>query len=374
MDVVQDLYEKLSTLSSKSLDEVKELVKKKVEELSGLVSEEGAMYVVANELGVKLEGKPSSVGSSEYKKIDEINEDKVSVSLVAKVLRKYDLKEFESKNSSSKGKVQSLLVGDETGIIRVTFWGDQVEKIQDVDRDTIVDIKNGYVRENTSNSRLEVHFSNYSDIEVNPKDVSIEVKEIRPENTAKEIQDISLQDKNISIKATIVDVDIPRFYLGCPHTYKKVFVDEGKYISPDHGEVEPLKIPITNLVVSDSTGTISIVAFRDRAEELFSKKADEIVHLAEDLEGYREISKSMVGSQVEVAGNVSENQMTGELQLIVNDVIFKSVHSIEEVADEVMSENKESTQEEMKKSVDNSEVSIDDDLDIEEIDIDDDLL
>ena len=376
MDSLQQLYEKLSFQSSQDINALQEKVAQKVKELSGLVSEEGAIYIVANELGVKLEGKPSTVassGPSEYKKIDQINEAKVSVNVLAKVLRKYDLVEFESK-SGNPGKVQSVLVGDETGVIRVVFWGDKSDQLKEVDRDTIIDVKNGYVRENTNTSRMEVHFSDYSELALNPEGVEITVKEIKPETIFKEINDIEMGDKNISIRATIVDVDIPRFYLGCPHTFKKVFVDEGKYISPEHGEVDPIKVPITNLVVSDSSGTMGVVAFRNRAEELFSRDSEEIVKLAEDLDGYREISKSMVGSQIEVAGNVSENQMSGELQLIINDVIFAPKKDENAVADMIVEDEQTTSEDKKKTPLENDSVDLDDDLDIEEIDIDDDLL
>lgn len=400
MDSSQELYDILSSKTSKQQSELKELVSKKVKELSGLVSEEGAIYIVANELGVKLESKqPSSQSSSnsqEYKKIEEINQANMSLSLLAKVLKKYDLVEFEMK-SGDKGKIQSLLVGDETGIIRVAFWGDKSDEIVEVERDTIVDLKNVYVRENTTTSRMELHFSNYSDITINPENVEdIQVKSIKPESVPKSIEELELNDRNVSIKATIVDIDIPRFYLGCPHTFKKVFIDEGKYISPEHGEVEPMRIPITNCVVNDATGTLQIVAFRDRAEQLFSKKSEEIVNLAEDLENYREVTKNLVGSLVEVVGNVSENQMTGDIQLIVNDVVFVKKADEEEVADMIVedsntqnsqtqssvNESKNSEEEKGKKKDEtqtkNPQASsvdsfIDDDLDIEEIDLDDDL-
>lgn len=390
MEKIDELYETLSSQTSKSNSELKTLVENKVRELSGLVSEEGAIYIVANELGVKLESKsPAMAGGDssqiEHKKIDQIIEPKVSLNLVSKVLKKYDLIEFEMK-SGGKGQIRSLLVGDETGIIRCAFWGSKADLLEEVERDMIVEMKNIYVRENLNTSRMEIHFGDYSELVVNPEGIeNIEVKNVRPQSTSKQIEEIELEDKNISIKATIVDIDIPRFYLGCPHTFKKVFVDEGKYISPEHGEVEPIKIPITNCVVNDSSGTMGIVAFRDRAEELFSRKSDEIVSLAEDLEKYRDVSKELVGSQIEVVGNVGENQMTGELQLIINDVVFVEKKNEEEVADEITKEesnkstqqesqdNNSSNKEEENKKKESTAESFDDDLDIEEIDIDDDL-
>ncbi|MCH8520258.1 MAG: hypothetical protein LAT82_05895 [Nanoarchaeota archaeon] len=393
MESLDQLYQTLSSKSSQEIPYLKSLVEKKVKDLSGLVSEEGAIYIVANELGVKLESKPqgaaSSSSSQDYMKIEKINQPNVSLNVIAKVLKKYDLVEFTMK-SGDKGKIQSVLVGDETGIIRVAFWGDKSELLKEVERDTILDIKNVYVRENTTTSRMELHFSNYSDVVVNPQYVEdIEVKNVRPQSTPKLIEEIELEDRNISIKATIVDIDIPRFYLGCPHTFKKVFVDEGKYISPEHGEVDPIKIPITNVVVNDSSGTMSIVAFRDRAEQLFSKSSEDIVKLAEDLESYREVSKNLVGSMIEVVGNVGENQMTGELQLIVNDVVFvkKSEEEIADMIEEDVKEektNESSNQEDLKKELEEDKNKkngstasvdsyLDDDLDIEEIDLDDDL-
>lgn len=48
-------YKYLSFKTNKSIDELRELVENKVKELSGLVRTEGAIYIVANELGVNME-------------------------------------------------------------------------------------------------------------------------------------------------------------------------------------------------------------------------------------------------------------------------------------------------------------------------------
>ena len=77
MEKIDELYTTLSSQTSKSKADLKFLVENKVKELSGLVSEEGAIYIIANELGVKLESKSSSINQSdssqiEFKKIEEI--------------------------------------------------------------------------------------------------------------------------------------------------------------------------------------------------------------------------------------------------------------------------------------------------------------
>ena len=48
---MNDLIEKISKESGKSVKSVTDLIDEKKEELSGLVSEEGAAYIVGRELG-----------------------------------------------------------------------------------------------------------------------------------------------------------------------------------------------------------------------------------------------------------------------------------------------------------------------------------
>lgn len=424
------LLEELSSKSGKEKSELETLVEEKTSELSGLVSEEGAIYIIANDLGVKLGGGSSGGSSDKPKKesnlvkVEDINEARKPVSFNCKVAKKYDLVTFNS--DSGEGKVQSLLVGDETGIIRVVFWNENVESLEDISEGDILNISNAFSRENTNNNRIEVHFSQYSEFEKNPEGVEITLPQYRAENidfTQKNISDLEENDRNVKIRGIIADFDIPRYYLGCPHTYKKVFQDEGKYFSPSHGEVEPIKVPIVNLIVDDSSGTISTVAFRDRAESLLNLSSENIISLSEDIDDYKEHSNKVIGKTVELGGNVNINNMTGDLQFLVNAILESNIEdskdqeesskeekeeekeevkeereetsqeseeseetvkedsSSEEVSEEEPtqeesqeSEEKEEKKEEEDKKSSKSKGSDDDDIDIEEIDIDDDLL
>lgn len=366
----QKLLDNLIKKSEKSSDEINKLVADKVNELSGLVSEEGAIYIVANELGVRLEvEKPKKETSST--KIEKITEPKTPTSLDCKVIRKYDRVNFSSEKGT-EGSVQSLLVGDETGIIRTVFWNDKVELLDNIHEGDILRIINAYTRENNNSERIEIHYGQYSDIEVNPEGVKIELKEYNPESiefNEKKISDFEENERNVKLKGIITDFDIPRFYLACPHTFKKVFQDEGKYISPVHGEVEPIRVPIVNIVVDDGSSSIVAVGFRDRAESLTNAKSEEIISLSENVDKYRTFSKKMIGAQVELGGNVSLNQVTGEKQFMANQILGVEFKDIEEVAKEIADESKSK---EAKKKEKPKEEDLD--LDIEEIDFDDDLM
>ncbi len=54
MDSIEGLLKEICNKSGKAEDEVMKLIEEKQEELSGLVSPEGAAYIVGRELGVSL--------------------------------------------------------------------------------------------------------------------------------------------------------------------------------------------------------------------------------------------------------------------------------------------------------------------------------
>lgn len=369
----EKLMKNLVEKSGKSIEDLNHLISEKVNELSGLISEEGAIYIIANELGVRLEGERPKK-DADLVKINQITEPKTPVSFICKVIRKYDRVTFSSKNG--EGSVQSIFVGDETGVNRVVFWNDKTELLDNVHEGDILKIVNAYTRENTNQERIEVHYGQYSNIEVNPKGVTIELKEFKPQGvpaTEKKISEIVEGDRNIKISAIITDFDIPRFYLGCPECFKKVFQDEGVFKCGEHGEVKAQRIPIVNLVVDDSSATISIVGFRDRAENITTLAANEIIGLTEDIDKYRNFSKKIIGSKIEFVGNASSNNITGESQILVNLVNNIEFKTVDEIAQELINEEKKSSK--PKKEEKPEVLNLDDDLeDIEEIDIDDDLL
>jgi hypothetical protein len=381
----QKLLENLVEKSGKTNEELNELISEKVNELSGLISEEGAIYIIANELGVRLDSERPKKEAN-LVKIDEVTEPKTPVSLNCKVLRKYDRVNFSSKKGGD-GNVQSILVGDETGIIRIVFWNEKTQLLENVHEGDILKIINAYTRENPNQERIEIHYGQYSDIEVNPKGVEVEVKEFQPntiEATEKKIPDIKEGERNIKLSGVITDFEIPRYYVGCPECFKKVFQDENTYKCAEHDEVEAIKIPIVNIVLDDGEATIGIVGFRDRAESMTGLKDKEIISLTEDIDKYRDFSKKIIGSKIDIVGNASLNNMTGEMQVIANQILNIEFKDIEEVAKELIEEDnsksKEKTQkQEIKKETAKQEESQssqdDDDLgEIEEIDIDDDLL
>jgi len=110
------IVEKIQKEKGLSLNEIEAKVKTKLRELSDLISKEGAAYIVANELGVKMF---EDFGKRTLK-INQLISGIGSLNLVGKVVDIYEVREFDKNNR--KGKVASLLIGDETGTCRVVLW------------------------------------------------------------------------------------------------------------------------------------------------------------------------------------------------------------------------------------------------------------
>lgn len=368
----ETLLKNLIEKSDKSEKELNQLIKDKVDEMSGLVSEEGAIYIIANELGLRLDvDRPKR--DVELAKIEDIVEAKVPVSLNCKVIKKYDKVTFKSQKGS-EGSVQSTLVGDSSGVIRIVFWNEQTEVLENVKEKDIIKVVNAYTRENTNSERIEVHYGQYSDIEINPEGIEITVAEYKREelpSTEKKISEIEENDKNIKISALITDFDIPRYYLACPQCFKKVFQDEGTQKCAEHEEVKAIRVPIINLVIDDGSSTISLVAFRNRAEELTGISSEEIVKLSEDIDKYKAFSKKIIGAKINLIGNSSLNNMTGDIQLLINQMLGIEFKTVEEIATDLTEDKKPQKEIPTQSIAKEEELDLDD---IEEIDIDDDIL
>ena len=146
----EKIIERIKTEANVSESEINEKIKDKMKQLSGLISKEGAAHIVANEFGIKLFDAFS--GKLEIKNIIAGLR---NVETVGKVVQVYELREFTT--NDRQGKVASLVIGDETGTIRVVMWGNQAENIKNIVKDMTVKILGAYVKDNNGN--IELHLN-----------------------------------------------------------------------------------------------------------------------------------------------------------------------------------------------------------------------
>jgi ssDNA-binding replication factor A large subunit len=299
-----------------SQEEVDSKVKLKLEQLSGLISKEGAAQIIANELGVKIF---RDVGKL---KVNEIKMSMRDIEVDGKVIVVYDIRNF--KTEKREGRVASFMIGDETGQIRIVVWDEGLIKkveIGEIKEGVILKIKNTYCRDN--NGFKELHLNDRSEVVTNPEGVSIEkVVNSAPvlEFSHKKINELSEQDRNVTLRGTVVQLFDPRFYEICDNCGKRALQENGSFKCKDHGEVNVKFAVVLNLFFDDGTDTIRIACFRDAAANVLGKNEDELSSLRENPAEFEMIKTDILGKQLEINGRINKNEMFNRLEFVANNV------------------------------------------------------
>jgi len=296
---VSEILQKIVASSGLSEKDVKDKIHKKMDELSGLISEQGAAHIVANELGVKV----FDISSGPLK-VSKILAGMKNVDMDGRVMNVFPPREF--KTESREGKVGNMLVGDETGSIRVVLWNEMSDKLIMLKQGDIVRIKGAYVRENQG--RKEIHLGQRSGLAVNPPGVVVEQKTIK----RKKVSELKEDERDVELLGTIVQVFNPTFFELCPQCRKKVTA--GK--CAEHGAVEPQLSCVLNILLDDGSGSLRVACFKEQAEKLIKG----IIEMKNDLEQFETEKSELLGNIVKVTGNVRKNPMSGNLDFVAQKI------------------------------------------------------
>src|SRR6056297_4251484 len=135
------ILKKLSEISGVSGDEIERRVEAKRAKLSGLISREGALQVIAAEFGISFD--------EEKLKIDELLPGMRKVNFSGKIITLYPIRTFKTKDGG-EGKVANMIVADDTSNIKVVLWDtNHIEKLEsgEISEGICVDIASGNMRE-----------------------------------------------------------------------------------------------------------------------------------------------------------------------------------------------------------------------------------
>jgi replication factor A1 len=309
----QDIIQKIKEEKGISDEDLSIRIKKKMDQLSGLISKEGAAYIVANDLGVKL------IQTSGLIKIKNILQGMRTVETAGKVMRKFNVIEFE--REGKKGKVGSFMIADETGQIRVTAWHDQTAILDKFSEGDIVRISNAMLRLNQG--QKELHLNERSKVIVNPPDVKIDgvsAPVARPEQVRKRISELAEQDQNVEVFGTVVQVYDPRFFEQCPKCRKRPVQRDDGFMCEEHGAITPTYGYVVNIILDDGTDTMRVVMFREQMQQLFGKGDTELLALRAVAGGFEPQKTELLGEQIVISGRIVKNNMFDRLEMIANKV------------------------------------------------------
>lgn len=177
-------------------------VSEKLAALSGLISQDGALHIVANELGVKI------TPDKENTKVKDMLPG-MRITLPLRVLRIYEVRQFAKEGRS--GQVGSFLAGDESGVTRITLWNEHANVLPSLTEGMTVLVREGTVKENQG--RVEVHLGAGSELVMNPPGITVSASTPSAQDRSyarKRIGDLTPQDEYVDILGTIFQVFDPR--------------------------------------------------------------------------------------------------------------------------------------------------------------------
>lgn len=199
--------------------------------------------------GVLTESEEEVDVAASSQKIKDIKDGMGDLNLTGKVLEVSEIRTFQRKDGSG-GKVGNLLIGDETGTLRVTLWDEKTDFLNQLEYGDTVELINAYARENAFTQKVELQIGNRSIIRKSEKQVEYE-EVLTP------VADIKADMNNINISGRVLDISEVR-------TFEKKDGSTGR---------------VANILLGDSTGKIRLTIWDEKTEILDEIDFDDTVEV-----------------------------------------------------------------------------------------------
>ncbi|MEM4755917.1 MAG: OB-fold nucleic acid binding domain-containing protein [Candidatus Woesearchaeota archaeon] len=329
----EDILNKIHEKTGKSHAEIELLIKERQNQLSGLITKQGAAQIVASELGIHL--------YQEYMgkvKISKIIPGMRNLEVVGKILRLYPPKGFQTKDGR-EGKVASLVLGDETGSVRVVFWNDLCDLFANFHEGDILRITQAASR--LVNGAVELQVFSHDSVSINPTDEEAQALHSSLPKPAQErkfsepkrvfLKDLLDDQENIEVLATIVGVFEPRSFETCPQCGKRIRKENDGFRCITHGVVEPQHSAVMTLILDDGTGTIRATLFKNQANALLSFTGNDVFYYLNNPQGFAAIKDALLGEYVRIVGKSIKSEAFERIELRAQ-LVFLHPNPEEELA------------------------------------------
>lgn len=173
-------------------------------------------------------------------KIADIKSGMSDVSVLARVYRIGEIREF-NKSDERRGKVVSIMLKDETGMIRLNLWDEEAENSKHLKEGDYIFVEHGYAR--ASLGEVALNLGRNGRMTINPKGVRIE--EFGWGEEAREISGLREGETNITIRGKIID----------PPQVKEVNTPRGL-------------TRVASFRIDDGTGEARVSVWRDLVKEV----------------------------------------------------------------------------------------------------------
>jgi len=199
------------------------------------------------------------------------------VNIRGRVLETDAVRTFD-RDDGSEGRVSNLLLGDETGRVRVTMWDERADRVEELDPGSAVEVVDGYTRERDGS--LELHVGDRGRV----ADAEGEV-EFTPE--ADPIESLEIEDV-ADIAGVVRSTDEKR-------TFDRDDGSEGQ---------------VRNIRVQDDTGDIRVALWGEKADAEVGPGDEVLVTDAEIQDGWQDDIEASAGWQATLVV-LEEGEATG---------------------------------------------------------------
>lgn len=311
--MLQEIVKKISADSGLTEEEVMQKVDEKQTELSDLISEEGAAYIVAKELGVNLLRKQETLH------IENLIPGMQNADILGKITKIFPVREFSTEKA--RGRVMNVIAADNTGSVRISLWNDEIDRFLagGFSAGDVIHMR-GQVRESMAGH--EIRLGRFGSIAK-----SSEVIELPRMETVSERTTIDNLSENMyrEVRAALLQVfESNVFYELCPQCKARLKTNDEGFICEEHGIIEPgaadYGLVITG-VIDDGTASIRAVFFNEQAEKILGlkkKDAKRIFDMKKKLSAVLEHAE--LGKEFVIEGRARRNEMFDRLELIANNV------------------------------------------------------
>jgi len=218
------------------------------------------------------------------------------------------------------------MLADESGSIRFSLWDtgiDDFEKLELKENDSLK-ISGGFVIEDNRGS-LELRLGKKGSISKSEKIIKTEEIPIEKSYSSSNKSIIEFNEGDfVSTRASLVQV-FPKkpFFEVCPQCDARLEKSESSWKCKEHDDInDPKYQMVVSGFADDGSGNIRVVFFRELAEKVLGKSANEVVKAFVEKGNLVEYFEDLdiLGNEYVMTGKVKRNNFTENLEMVVNDV------------------------------------------------------
>ena len=304
------LIEEIKVKLNLSEEEINSKIAQKQKDLHGLLSREGALHILANEVGIQAKDyftKSVPVG----KLLVGMRGFEVE-GIVTKV---FPIHKFE--RNGKQGSVGSFNIKDTTGMIRVVLWDDKTSLLSNLHESDSVMVQNARIQQK-QDGLIELHVNSTTRIVLTPA----------APIPRKPLSVINETDNALYVYGTIVSIYDLRYFEQCPQCRKRLMSQDQQWLCQIHGPQQPNYGYLLSIMIDDGTATQRVLLFSRQVEQLLGITSKEILSMRENHEHMLELKKQLLGKNIMSKCSVHNNTMFSRIELHAAEIFSPTAEQV----------------------------------------------